>query len=196
MTGVGRSAALIGGVTLLERAIAYTHGSLRLVTPAALSAPTPCHDWDLRALLAHMNDSLLAVHEAIVSGHVGLTVPDPDVDPSTDPVAALRSRACTLLGAVTAAEDDAAVTIADHALTRSVVTGAGALEIAVHGWDVAESCGGGHPIPSALADELLDLAPLLVTPDDRPTRFADALGVPPSAAPSTRLLAFLGRPVD
>src|SRR5690349_23901912 len=48
---------------LLERAIGYTLGSLLLVTPAAMTRPTPCADWDLGALLRHMDDSLAALHE-------------------------------------------------------------------------------------------------------------------------------------
>src|SRR5215207_8110277 len=49
---------LVEGVGLLERAIGYLLGSLRLVTPAVVSNATPCRDWDVRALLCHVNDSL------------------------------------------------------------------------------------------------------------------------------------------
>jgi mycothiol maleylpyruvate isomerase-like protein len=92
-------AALVGGVALLERALGYTLGSLVLVTPAALASPTPCRGWDLRALLAHMNDSLLALHEAMAAGFVGLEPEEDFGDPSADPVATLRNRACHMMGA-------------------------------------------------------------------------------------------------
>lgn len=192
MTGPFPIASLIGGVELLERAIGYTLGSLHLVTREAMSEPTPCPDWDLRALLAHMNDSLVALQEAVDIGHVDLGVSQA-VDPAVDPVAALRDRACALLGAWTNAGGTEEVSIQDRPLTNSIVTSAGALEIAVHGWDVAQACGRSRPIPGPIAEELLPLAPLLVTEADRPGRFAAAIRASPSAVPGERLLAFLGR---
>jgi uncharacterized protein (TIGR03086 family) len=67
------------------------------------------------------------------------------------------------------------------------------VEIAVHGWDVAQACGRPRPIPPQLAEELLQLAPLLVTDADRPGRFAPPVAVPAGASPGDRLVAFLGR---
>ena len=62
--------ALLGGVELLERAIGYTQGSLVLVSSDMLASATPCADWDLRGLLAHMMDSLVALSEAAELGHI------------------------------------------------------------------------------------------------------------------------------
>jgi hypothetical protein len=69
----------------------------------------------------------------------------------------------------------------------------GAVEVAVHGWDVAQSCGHPRPIPSPLSKALLTVAPTLVTQFDRPVRFAAARYASPDANPSDRLLAYLGR---
>jgi uncharacterized protein (TIGR03086 family) len=192
MTDKRAAAAVTGGVALLERAINYTLGSLHIVTPGALSLPTPCRDWDLRALLDHMNDSLLALNEAIDIGRVDLDVPVDGSDPTGDPVANLRDRACQLLGAWTAAGSHL-VSIAGSPLTAGIVTSTGAIEVAVHGWDIARACGRHRPIPAPLAEELLELSPFFVTDDDRPTRFAAPVDVPPLAGPADRLLAFLGR---
>ncbi|HKT03728.1 MAG TPA: maleylpyruvate isomerase N-terminal domain-containing protein, partial [Rugosimonospora sp.] len=65
-----RATALTGGITLLERAISYTLGSLQLVSPADLPRPTPCAGWDLSALLDHMDDSLLALTQAADLGGI------------------------------------------------------------------------------------------------------------------------------
>lgn len=190
------SAALIGGIVLLERALNYTLGSLRIVTPAAMSQPTCCQGWDLRALLAHLNDSLVALDEAVGLGQVPLRGSGDLIDPDDDPVGSLRSRACRLLGAWVATDGDHPVLVAGLPLSAEIVAGTGAVEVAVHGWDVAQACGWRRPIPPSLAAELLDLLPLLVTEADRPSRFAAPVRVHPWAGPGDRLLAYLGRDPD
>lgn len=188
-----QAAPLTGGTALLERAISYTLVSLHLVTPAALPYPTPCQGWDLRALLRHMNDSLSALHEATDTKHLTLDMHDDDSDPPVEIVATLKNRACQLLGARTNTDGRDVISVAGCPLTASIVTGTGAIEIAVHGWDVAQACGHTRPIPPSLAEEMLELAPLFVTDADRPTRFAAPADVSSVAGSSDRLLAFLGR---
>jgi uncharacterized protein (TIGR03086 family) len=187
-----------GGVELLERAIGYTRGSLALVTPALLPAPTPCARWDLRALLSHMLDSLTSLHEAgsVRRVRVGVSGGVP-----VDVVDALRAGACQLLADWSDGwipEGPAAgrlrdVLVEGRPLTSRVLTSAGALEVAVHGWDVSVACGVPRPIPDALASDLLRVAPVLVTEVDRPSRFGPALAPPADASRGQELLAFLGR---
>jgi uncharacterized protein (TIGR03086 family) len=187
------TAPLVGGVELLERAVSYLLGNLRLVTPQALSNPTPCRDWDLEALLRHLSDSLLALYEAVDRGHVDLEAATDDADAAVDPVAAVRMRACALLGAWAGAGGRDVISIAGMAMTAPLVTATGALEVAVHGWDIAQACGSSRPIPPQLADAMLPLVPLLVTDADRPVRFAAPVAVSPLADSAERLVAFLGR---
>jgi uncharacterized protein (TIGR03086 family) len=184
-------AALTQGVDLLEQAISYLLDTLQHAGSSALSRPSPCGRWDLRALLDHMVDSFAALQEA-AGGHVelesrsaagGLRV--------SEPVATVRCRAEKLRGAW--AHRDGAVRIGGATLPTSIVASAGAVEVAVHGWDVAQSCGRPRPIPSALSEALLTVAPALVTDFDRPVRFAAPRFAPPPASPSDRLVAYLGR---
>jgi uncharacterized protein (TIGR03086 family) len=205
MTAHEPATALVAGVALLERAIGYTLGSLLLATPEHLRRPTPCADWDLAQLLDHMHDSLLALHEATTGRWVGLTAVSRAQEPvsTLEVVNRLRDRACRLLGEwsrtgpVDAAPgphaEDALVSVAGRTLPSSLVAVAGALEIAVHGWDVAQACGQPRAIPSPLADELLELAPLLVRPADRPGRFAAPVEPTAWTPAGGRLVAFLGR---
>jgi uncharacterized protein (TIGR03086 family) len=184
------------GVELLERAIGYTRGALTLVTPDRMSAPTPCAGWDLRSLLVHMEDSLVSLHEAGSVRRVRVDVPAPA---TTDLVEALRWRACQLLAdwsadwSTTGTNRGKDVLVDDRPITPAVLTSAGALEIAVHGWDVGVACGAARPLPDGLAADLLRVAPVLVRREDRGTRFGPAISPPPGAAPGERLLAFLGR---
>jgi uncharacterized protein (TIGR03086 family) len=174
---------------LLERALGYTTGALGLVRPELLSRPTPCAGWDLRALLRHMNDSLLALLEATGTGRVALSAAEPDADP----VGALRVRACALLGRCAADAGPAVVAVGDRQLAARAVAAVGALEIAVHGWDVARACGADRPLPPSFALRLLGVSSALVDAADRPVRFAPPLPGHDGDSPGARLLAFLGR---
>jgi uncharacterized protein (TIGR03086 family) len=186
------------GLALLERATGYTRGCLGLVTPGALGRATPCRGWDLAALLAHMRDSLDALCEAADVGAVGLDAAPPcgDETPGAspeDPVEALRLRACRLLGAWTRPDRADVVAVGGSPLASDLLAGAGALEVAVHGWDVAAACGAPRPLPDCLATELLALVPRVVAPEDRPVRFAPPVPVPPGTPAGARLVALLGR---
>jgi len=146
-------------------------------------------------LLHHVNDSLAALYGGIGAGYVG---PDPawdaDGEMAGDLVATFRGRAGRLLGAWTAAgHHDRVVAIADRPLLASTVAGTGAIELAVHGWDIARACGDRQPIPPALAIDLLKISPLLVTDATRYPLFAAPVAVSPLASSSDRLVAFLGR---
>jgi uncharacterized protein (TIGR03086 family) len=183
---------VLAGAALLERAVAYTRASLQLVPGTSPQARTPCDRWDLRALLHHMDDSLAAFTDAADIGYVDL-VPVRGDDDVAGLVNALKSRACALLAAWAHHPGSRDVCVDDRELRSDLLAAAGSLEIAVHGWDVAQACGVDRPLPAALAIELIDVVPLFVSDDDRPGRFAEAVDVPVHSRPSTRLLAALGR---
>lgn len=183
---------LRGGVDLLERSVRYALGGLGLITPATMGWPTPCQDWDVRTLLRHLEDSLSALSEAADLGQVALTPARPEL-PAADLVAAVRERALWLVRSWRRADGADLVAVAGCPLTAALVTATGAVEVAVHGWDLAVACDGDHPLPESLARELLELAPLFITPADRPHRFAPVADEGPDAGAAELLLAFLGR---
>ncbi|NGO70930.1 TIGR03086 family metal-binding protein [Streptomyces boncukensis] len=189
-----------GAGELLERAVGYALGTARLVTPQALGRPTPCAAWDLGSLMAHLDDSLAALHEGFDVGTIALAPagPAPPGSPGGDgdPGAAFRRRAARLLGAWAAAGPaDRLIAIADAPLTAEAVSLTGALELAVHGWDIARATGQrDRPVPDPLARELLPVAHQLVPhPGTRHPLFAPEIRLPPGAPPGDRLVAFLGR---
>jgi uncharacterized protein (TIGR03086 family) len=185
--------APIRRVGLLERAIAYALGGDDVAISRSLSSATPCSNWDLGMLLHHTNDSLTALHEGIETGCVGDGRPD-EPDPAADPVAGFRDRARRLLGAWTAAgEHDRMLIVAELPLAASTAALIGAIEIAVHAWDISWACGRPRPIPPALALDLLKISRRVVDSDARDLQFAAEVPVSPMAAPSDRLVAFLGR---
>jgi uncharacterized protein (TIGR03086 family) len=140
-------------------------------------------------LLNHVVDSIRVLHEAITIGGVSASAaPDDALRPRLDPVARLRRETAMLLAAGAAAgSTEGTVYIGDRELTTSLVTVAGAIEIAVHGWDISVACGDARVIPSNLADVLLPIAPLLITAETRSGLFADPVPLARPACPGDEL---------
>jgi uncharacterized protein (TIGR03086 family) len=178
--------ALASAVELLDRSLGYTRVALTGVTEARLAAPTPCRDWTLRDLLAHMDDSLDAFTEA-AGGSVALTR-----GRAAPRVVVLQQKACALLG-LWSHEGPPGVRVGRADLATDLLVATAALEITVHGWDVGQATGTGAPIPEDLARHLLPIAHRVVSDADRGVRFATALPKPVDASADVRLRAFLGR---
>lgn len=176
---------------LLERAIGYALGTVAAVSADSLPAPTPCGGWDLGTLLRHVNESLDLLHDCIDTELVGVTV---SARPTTCPLGAFRARATQLVGAVSSRRPTQRFVIAGgYPLAIGVVATTGAVEIAVHGWDISRATREADPIPSELASELLWVCPLLAVDARHHRLFAPPVPVPPTASASDELVAFLGR---
>jgi uncharacterized protein (TIGR03086 family) len=187
-------APLSRGLELLDSAVSYTLAGAALGTAELLRRPTPCPGWDLATLLDHVSDSIEAVHQAITAGDASASaVPPGYPGPGPDPVARLRQAARLLDACAAAGLAERRVTIWDRELTASMVAVTGAIEVAVHGWDISVACGARRPVPPGLATVLLPIAPLLITPEARPGLFADPVRLPGPASPGDQLVAFLGR---
>ena len=188
--------SLVAALELLERSVAYTRSTLQLVSAEVMHAPTPCSRWDLATMLVHMDDSLRALQEAADRGVVTLeatTIAPRPVDPRAV-IASLKTRACDLLSSWTVNDGADLVSVAGCPLTAQILVSTGALEITVHGWDVAQACRADTPLPEALARDLLPLVPALVSEADRGRRFARPVPVQRSASAEDQLVAALGRP--
>jgi uncharacterized protein (TIGR03086 family) len=180
-----------GALALLAGAISYTLGECNLLASGEVSLPTPCARWDLNALLAHLAESMADLEAAIRTGALDA---DPGQAPQAlaDPLETLRDRAAELLCVCFGFRgDDQFVTVGGLPLSAALVTCTGAIEIAVHGWDVSAARGRGCPIPPRLAAPMLGMSPLLVA--GREGLFAEPVEVPAEASPGDRLVGFLGR---
>ncbi|GAA0551768.1 TIGR03086 family metal-binding protein [Actinomadura livida] len=175
------------GRWLLERAIGFALTSVQAVTPEMLQRRTPCASWDLEMLLLHLRDSLSALQEGISLGRVAPTSVQPGRE--EHPVSAVRVSAIRLLRASGALGQ---VEIGDRRMDGELMAAAGAVEVAVHGWDIAQASGERRPVPPDLAEELLHVCPF-VLPESRPPLFADPVDAGPDASAGDRLVARLGR---
>jgi uncharacterized protein (TIGR03086 family) len=181
-----------------ERAVASTAGIVKAVPAGQLGAPTPCADWDVRALLSHvigtlwLAEGLLADQEPRYPMAPG-GLPAADLA-GEDPAAAYAEASAAALAAA-----------AGDALTRLHLTPLGempgpalagftTLDILVHGWDLATATGQPADLDGRLAAHVLAFAEqALATPESRAGRIGPALPPAEGAPVTDRLAAFLGR---
>jgi uncharacterized protein (TIGR03086 family) len=190
---------LTRGTARLKMAVGYGVAAAATVTPDLLSGATPCRGWDLSGLLLHALDSMDALADGVACGRVALQPPERSGEFGCDPLAAFAERADALIGACALADgagDRGPVAVGGCPLDRGLLLAAGAVEIAMHGWDIFRACGCDQPIPPRLALDLLRIAPVLITAAERGRLFAWPVAVPAGASPSDRLAAFLGRDPD
>jgi uncharacterized protein (TIGR03086 family) len=185
----------MGATGLLAGAISYALGACALIGPGELTLPTPCPDWNLAMLLVHLGDSMADLETALRTGCLD---PDrPPGPPGADLVEEVRDRAAQLLCAAYGyMSPERFVTIGGLPMPAGLVACTGAVEIAVHGWDVTAAraragCSSGPPIPAPLATRMLRICPLLVA--GREGLFAVPVAVPAQASPGDRLVSYLGR---
>jgi uncharacterized protein (TIGR03086 family) len=180
----------MSAIALLVAAVSYALRACAPIGPGQMSLPTPCAGWDLRDLVGHLSDGMADLEIALRTGRLDL--PNPPAAPGGDPVEVLRDRAAELVcSAYGYASPEPFVLVGGLPMPAGLVTSTGAVEIAVHGWDVAQSLGGAEAIPAALATRMLGLGPLLVA--GRDGLFAPQVPVPAQASPGDRLVGYLGR---
>ena len=183
-----------GATGLLAGAISYALGVCTLVEPGDMALPTPCPGWDLGTLLVHLSDSIADLETAVRTGHLDLERPGnpPAWPPAGNPVDVLRDRAAELLSvSYCYVGPERFVAVGGLPVPVGLVVCTGAVEIAVHGWDVSSALGACAPIPAVLATRMLRLCPLLVA--GREGLFAAPVEVPAQASPGDQLLGYLGR---
>jgi uncharacterized protein (TIGR03086 family) len=174
------------GVDLLEQSIDYALGSIAAVEPSMLHRPTPCSEWDLHDLLFHLADSMLTLGE-LLGGSVAAVSGCGPVTRAADAALDLRRRIASTDVTVSTR------TIDGVCIPRHLVIVTGALEIAIHGWDVEQASDHPKPIPARLAQGLLPHAPRLLDRAIRRDLFDAPIELSCAATASDRLVASAGR---
>ena len=154
------------------------------IRPDQWNLPTPCTEWDVRALVDHLVNG-----NTVYARALGAEIaPTSEYDPS----------AAAVLHAFR--QPDAMSRVVQVPFGR--VPGAVALhlrltELLVHGWDVARATGQQTDFPEALAEQELEFSrgALGSIPPDR-SPFAPSRPAADTAPALDRLVACLGRAVD
>ena len=171
-------------VVVLSRALDQAGDVLTAVHPDQLSLPTPCNDWSVERLVAHL---VAAPHRclATVKGeHPDWSQLPPPI--GTDWAAVFRSAADDLIHAWHEK--------GDHADTRTVDWQTA--EIAVHTWDLARATGQTTPLDEEVAERALAFMSSGLEEEDRGRDFAGEVPVHDDAPAYHRLAAFAGRELD
>ena len=154
---------------------------------------TPCGDWKLADLLAHM----VGQHHGFAAAARDGDAPVEAYAPRSFDLANWDESVAGLLAAFAGADPEGSAVlreIAPTALPMSFVFSAQLLDTVVHTWDVAQSLGEPYEPPADLAETVVAIAESV--PDDaRRTRAnaAFAPAVPAAGSAWARALAHLGR---
>jgi uncharacterized protein (TIGR03086 family) len=201
---VRRRIMAVGGIVSLDaRAVRASVTVTSNAGPADLARPTPCGDWTLAQLLAHMTKQHDVFAAAAGGNGADLSVSRAR-PPVADPVAEYAAAADRVQRAFAA----------DGVLTRdfvlpeidpgatfpgSLVIGGHFIDYVVHGWDVARTLGVDYELEPDLLGAALPIAEAV--PDDetrlRPgAAFAPRVNPPEGASSLDRIVALLGRRPD
>lgn len=182
-----------------DRAVASTAEIVTMIPEDKMGAPTPCTEWDVRALLNHLIGTLWLA-EALFGDQAprypmapgGL----PPVDlAGDDPAAAYDEAASAALAAAAAGDTLTRVHVTPLGeMPGPALAGFTTLDMLVHGWDLATATGQPADLDGRLAAHVLGFATrALATAETRGPRIGPAIPVAADAPVTHQLVAFLGR---
>jgi uncharacterized protein (TIGR03086 family) len=156
--------------------------------------PTPCPEYDVRALMNHIV-GWIQVFEAGCHGR------SYEGDPGAyhcddDPAGVFRAAATSLEAGWEKYGMDRNVRVASGELPGPMVFNMTVMEYLAHGWDLAVATGQEVPYTEEEASATLTRAEVTLPPEYRGEGmpFGTVVEVDPGASAVTRLVAFLGRP--
>jgi uncharacterized protein (TIGR03086 family) len=176
--------------------MAQTESIVAAVESGQLALPTPCPEYDVRALLGHMVGGLNRI-AVVGEGGDGMAV-DPRADDVPDDgwlAAYAVARARVTAAWADDARLDALVEVPWGKVPGRIALSGYVQEILTHGWDLARATGQPTELDPALASWVLAVAQRILPPEPRGGEipFGPVLPVPPDAGPYARLAAWLGR---
>ncbi|MDB5065144.1 MAG: hypothetical protein JWM18_1578 [Chloroflexi bacterium] len=185
---------------LQARAVENARGAVAAVRPEQMTLPTPCAEFDVRALLGHIVAVLHKV-TAVARGEDSSEVPFILEGIADDGwVAAFDAGAAE--ARVAWADDsllDRELRLPWATLPGSTVVSVYAQELVIHGWDLAVAIGAPTEWDPEVGEALLPLAHSILPADIRGepigNSFAAVVDVPEDAGVYTRLAGWLGRDV-
>jgi uncharacterized protein (TIGR03086 family) len=177
-----------------RRALASTRAFVARTRPAQLGLPTPCADWDVRALLNHVlgGNDLYAV--AAGGGAVDWTRREED-RVGDDPLGAYDRTAVAVSDAFAGLDlDSGVVELPFGGLPAAQAVAVHFVDVLVHGWDLAVATGQDPTLDPELAEPAIDV--VAAYPPDvwgTPQFFAHPVPSQDDDPPHVRLVTLVGR---
>ncbi len=182
-------------IGLHRRALESFGGRLRRVRSADLGLPTPCPDWDVRALIAHVVSADEWVRQLLGGcSHAEIQVAEDVL--GGDPYAAWHASASSLHAAF--AHPNSLERIVDHPVGR---ISAGrliffrCLDTVVHAWDLARAIGADESLDAVAVSSCREVVAPVALMFAAAGLYGPVVAVGPDADPQTELLGLLGRRV-
>ncbi|MEO8423644.1 MAG: TIGR03086 family metal-binding protein [Actinomycetota bacterium] len=184
-----------GSRELFVRALEHFGTLVHQVSDDAWTGPTPCTEWDVRALVHHLVNEISWMTPLLGGrsvGEVGDTLSGDLL--GDDPVASWNTTAAGTLAAVNA---DGAMELVIH-LSRRDTTGADYTfevfnDLAIHGWDLARAIGADETIDPAFVAIIDERMAPVIADLKASGQYGDEVVPPDGADAQTRLLALFGR---
>lgn len=161
-----------------DRAMNHLTSVVNSLGVVDLDRPTPCPDWTVREVLAHVAGTAEALAEYARTGQRELPK---QLVPLADPIGGALSSIASTRAALAADCADAADV---RRSARDI-----AIEFTTHAWDLDPR----RAIPDDLATDVLALVSPLMNDELRYQFFAAQADLGPGATASDKLVAFLGR---
>jgi uncharacterized protein (TIGR03086 family) len=178
-------------VRAVERPLEVVQG----IGPDQLGLPTPCPEYDVRALLGHLNGWMTDKAQAAAAKRTIPGTPDEKLD--TSPGWAERfaagARATAAAWSEPAAWEGASSLSGEMELPARVLGGLVFAEYLLHGWDLAVATGQKYALDDELASALLDQVSSMVEMSRKYGAFGPEVTISPSAPPADRALGLAGR---
>jgi len=165
---------------------------LRRVAPDQWATPTPCTEWDVRALVAHV----IATHRRIVATLEGAA--PQEVDPAGDPNVQWPDASAAVRAAL-ADPERASRTVSGmfgEQSFESLVSRLLCADTLLHTWDLARATGQEEHLDERAVATAMDFLAPLDEAIRRPGGFAPKIDPSADADAQTRLLNFGGRAVQ
>lgn len=187
---------------LLREAVEWVRPAVAAVAEGDLVRPTPCAEWSVSDLLAHMIGALsdmrfTAAKQLADHPQVFGRTPAPAL--GAGPLAAFDDAAAATLAAWSApgALDGNTPLPVGFEVPAVMAAGINFFDTLVHGWDLRVALGLPADMPVHLADAALAVTHTIVSADVRALVGFDAERPPvDDGSPTERLVAFLGRPAS
>ena len=189
-------------VELIGKVITETKKVVAGIKPDQLTNPTPCSEWDVRALLNHITGGSLMFAECVESGSIAddemarLTTSDLVGDDYVRVFDAAADRAVAAFNAPGALEK--IVTLPFGTMPASVALQIAVFDVTTHALDLAHATSQSTDLISPdVLQAALDVGQAMIGPEMREAGlFGPPQDVPADAPLDDRILAFAGRNIE